>query len=150
MFRSFLIFTLCASILCLSSLPAASSHEKDYHLGEWIGTWHSSDTFGHFDLDLERAPDGKVAGNIVVSTDRDETSAFAVDLRHVSFEGDTFTAVFVTPGGSPEVIKLTGTLSAQSGYGLWFAHQQLAEPETGAAAAEPATGTWQLEKHESK
>lgn len=137
MFRAFLLM-LCASVL----MQGAYGHERDYHLGDWIGTWKSADTSGHFDLALQRAPGGEVAGNIVVSTDNQESSEYDVDLRNISFDGDHFTAIFVTPGKSPDVIKLTGSLSARTGSGEWVAHKRLQSN-----AEVSAYGTWELQKH---
>jgi hypothetical protein len=140
--KAFLL-TLCASVLLMSG---ARSYEADYHLGEWIGTWHSGDTSGHFDLALERAPDGQLIGNIDVATDGGKASEYAVDLRHVAFEGDNFTATFVTPGKSAAVIKLTGSLSKQAGSGEWVAHQRVESNAEAQVAS--ATGTWELQKYE--
>jgi hypothetical protein len=149
MFR-FILLTVCASVFSLAFTPGAYCQERDHHLGEWSGTWHGTDASGHFDLDLQRESNGDVAGNIVVSTDSGKASEFAVDLRHVSFEGDTFTAVFVTPGKSPEVIKLTGSLSEQTGYGEWIAHKRRGAAGESTEADAETNGTWTLERHDSK
>jgi hypothetical protein len=140
------LLTLFASVLLMSG---ARSHDAEYHLGQWIGTWQSGETSGSFDLDLARGSDGALTGNIDVSTNGAKAQEYAVDLRHVSFEGDHFTAVFVTPGKSAQVVKLSGTLSREKGSGEWVAHKlgEAKEPQATATASE--SGTWELEKHDT-
>jgi hypothetical protein len=138
--KSFLL-TLFASALLMSG---AYSRAAEYHMGEWIGTWQSGDNSGHFNLSLGRAADGNLVGNIDVSMDEGQGHEYAVDLRYVDFEGDRFTAVFLTPGKSAQVIKLTGTLDRVKGSGAWTARKRAGMPD--AAEDAPASGTWMLQK----
>jgi hypothetical protein len=139
-----ILLTLFASVLLLSGIPG---HAAEYHLGQWIGTWQSGDKSGHFDLDLGRGSDGELVGNIDVSADGGRGQEFAVDLRYVKFEGDRFTAVFITPGRSAAAIKLSGTLSNEKGSGGWVARKR-GDAQESEESMSSATGTWQLEKHE--
>jgi len=140
MFRS-LLATLCASVFSVLLISGARGFDEDYHMGEWIGTWSSADTSGSFDLDLQRASDGNVAGNVIVATDN-QKAEYDVDLRNISFDGDNFTATFITPGKPQNIIKLTGSLSAQTGSGQWVARKRMQT-----STQTPESGTWQLQKH---
>lgn len=139
-----ILSTLFASVLLMSG---AHVHAAEYHLGEWLGTWQSGETSGHFNLDLERTSDGKLVGNIDVSTDGGNAHEYAVDLRYVDFDGNRFTAVFLTPGKNAEVVKLAGTLDKAKGSGEWVARRRGATPES-ASDSTAASGTWVLEKQE--
>ena len=141
--KSFLM-TLFASALLMSG---SYSHAAEYHLGDWIGTWQSGATSGHFNLALQRTSDGNLVGNIDVSMDDGQSHEYAVDLRYVDFEGDRFTAVFLTPGKFAQVVKLTGTLDKEKGSGAWTARMRAGMPASDADA--PASGSWMLQKQQT-
>jgi hypothetical protein len=138
-----LLLTLCASALLVGG---ARSHEAEYHVGQWIGTWQDGEASGRFDLDLERASDGQIAGNVDVSMSGGKTREYAVDLRHINFNGDHFTAVFITPGKTAEV-KLSGTLEKEKGSGEWVASKRV--DSTASSAIESTSGTWELQKYDN-
>ncbi len=133
--------TLGASVLLMGG---ARGTEADYHLGEWIGTWNNGGTSGHFNLALERAPDGTVTGNVDIVADGGKTeSEFAVDLRQITFDGDQMTAVFVTPEKDQKYIKMTGLLQQNVGHGEWVAHTAI---DSGKEMLS-GTGTWAVQKY---
>jgi len=132
-----LLAAICSGVLAVP----ASAADGDQYLGAWSGTWAGADgSSGHFQLNLERGSDGKLAGSIAVSQDGGGGSDYTAKLKNAGFAGDKFTAAYEPPDGQSE-INMKGTFGAKGGDGDWSlgAKDQASSPAV-------ASGTWKIAK----
>jgi len=107
-----------AVFFCAALGPTVVSTEQqsgaDY-AGQWTGTWDGSGS-GNFELTLEKAKDGGIAGKVAVTT---EQGNYTADLKSVSFNANKMTAVYDFPLDPSAEVALAATFEAAKAAGTW-------------------------------
>jgi hypothetical protein len=135
------VLLLLAGIFFAAPVTPARAADGDQYLGTWSGTWAGADgSSGHFQLNLERGGNGKLAGSIAVSQDGGGGSDYTAKLKNAAFAGDQFTAAYEPPDGQSE-IHLKGTFGSKGGDGEW----SLGAKDQPSSPAGPS-GTWKIAK----
>src|SRR5277367_5146551 len=92
-----LAWLLIANICLAAQFTPAAAADGDQYLGTWSGIWSGNDSSGHFQLTLERSPDGRITGSIAVSQDGGGNSDYTAKLKSAAFMGDKFSAAYEPP-----------------------------------------------------
>ncbi|HEX7139114.1 MAG TPA: hypothetical protein VF219_14770 [Vicinamibacterales bacterium] len=116
-----------------SPLVGQSSGEK--YIGAWTGTWDGAGS-GDFELTLDKAKDGPLAGRVAVVTDGGNYNA---ELKSITFDGPKMTATYDFPLDPSAEINVTATFADQSAKGTWAMHPKGQD-------AEIAAGTFSVTK----
>ena len=107
-----------AAVFCAALAGTAASTEQqsgaDY-AGQWTGTWDGSGS-GNFELTLEKAKDGGIAGKVAVTT---EQGNYTADLKSVSFNANKMTATYDFPLDPSAEVALAATFEAAKAAGTW-------------------------------
>jgi hypothetical protein len=106
-----------AALFCAALAGTAASTEQsgaDY-AGQWTGTWDGSGS-GNFELTLEKAKDGGIAGKVAVTT---EQGNYTADLKSVSFAANKMTATYDFPLDPSAEVALAATFEAAKAAGTW-------------------------------
>jgi hypothetical protein len=113
--RSFvwvLALFFCAALA--GSAATTEQSDADY-AGQWTGTWDGSGS-GNFELTLEKAKDGGIAGKVAVTT---EQGNYTADLKSVSFAANKMTATYDFPLDPSAEVALAATFEAARAGGTW-------------------------------
>jgi hypothetical protein len=113
--RSFvwvLALFFCAALA--GSAATTEQSDADY-AGQWTGTWDGSGS-GNFELTLEKAKDGGIAGKVAVTT---EQGNYTADLKSVSFAANKMTASYDFPLDPSAEVALAATFEAAKAAGTW-------------------------------
>jgi hypothetical protein len=106
-----------AALFCAALAGTAASTDQsgaDY-AGQWTGTWDGSGS-GNFELTLDKAKDGGIAGKVAVTT---EQGNYTADLKSVSFNANKMTAVYDFPLDPSAEVALAATFEAAKAAGTW-------------------------------
>jgi hypothetical protein len=106
-----------ALFFCAALAGSAATTEQsgaDY-AGQWTGTWDGSGS-GNFELTLEKAKDGGIAGKVAVTT---EQGNYTADLKSVSFAANKMTATYDFPLDPSAEVALAATFEAAEAAGTW-------------------------------
>jgi len=94
---------------------AAGQASGDKYVGTWTGTWDGAGS-GEFELTLDKAKDGPLAGRVAVGTDGGNYNA---TFKTISFEGPKMSARYDFPLDPSAEIVVTASFEARSAKGTW-------------------------------
>jgi hypothetical protein len=126
-------------VLFVATSFAAQREDKrstgEQFLGVWSGNWEGAGGSGGFELTLEKAKDGSVAGKVSVTGE----PTYQATLRTLSFDGSKMTASYDFPPEPAAEVVLGATLETGSAKGTWSLREK-------SSSAEVASGTWSVVK----
>jgi hypothetical protein len=101
-------------------------------LGVWSGTWEGAGS-GGFEVTLEKAKDGTIAGKVSVTGE----PTYKATFRTLSFDGPKMTAIYDFPPEPAAEVVLGATFETGSAKGTWSLREK-------SSSAEVASGTWSV------
>jgi hypothetical protein len=132
-FLVLLATVVIATAVSAAQRDGAQSAPAEQLLGTWTGTWEGGGSGGGFELTLERAKDGPIAGRVSVTGE----PTYKANLKTLSFDGQKMSAKYdFTPDDAAEVV-LAASFDGKSAAGTW----SLREKATG---NEVASGNWKV------
>jgi len=130
--------------MCLAVFAAGAAAQKgaestppgEQFVGTWSGGWESTGgATGGFELVLEKAKDGSIAGRVSVTGE----PTYKATLETVSFDGPKMTAKYSFPPDQSIGVVLETTFSGSGAKGTWAAREK-------SSGNEMAGGTWTVTK----
>lgn len=112
--RAFMLAAVIAAVVISVPLAAGQSSGEHY-LGTWTGTWDGAGS-GDFELTIDKAKDGPLAGRVVVTTDGGNYNA---DLKTINFDGPKMTGRYDFPLDPSAEVVVTATFEDKSAKGTW-------------------------------
>ncbi len=132
--------TWCSGFMVVVSVAIAStpssgqpSSTGEQFLGVWSGTWEGAGGSGGFELTLEKARDGTIAGKVSVTGE----PTYKATFRTLSFDGAKMTAIYEFPPEPAAEVVLGATFETGSAKGTWSLRQK-------GDSADVASGTWSV------
>jgi hypothetical protein len=113
---------------------AAGASTGEQFLGVWSGTWEGAGS-GGFELTLEKAKDGTIAGKVSVTGD----PTYKATLNALSFDGPKMTGKYDFPPDPAAEVLLAATFESRSATGTWSVREK-------ANGTDVASGTWSVAK----
>ncbi len=101
--------------LAIGTAIAAGQSSGDKYIGTWAGMWDGAGS-GDFELTLDKAKDGPLAGRVAVVTDGGNYNA---DLKRIAFDGPKMSARYDFPLDPNAEIFVTATFEDKSAKGTW-------------------------------
>ncbi len=129
----FVIVFVAISSAALRGVQDSSTGEQ--FLGVWSGTWEGAGGSGGFELTLEKARDGTIAGKVSVTGE----PTYKATFRTLSFDGPKMTAIYDFPPEPAAEVVLGATFETGSAKGTWSLRQK-------GDSADVANGTWSVVK----
>ena len=126
-------FVVCVAIASTPSSGQPSSSGEQF-LGVWSGTWEGAGS-GGFEVTLEKAKDGTIAGKVSVTGE----PTYKATFRTLSFDGPKMTAIYDFPPEPAAEVVLGATFETSSAKGTWSLRQK-------GDSADVASGTWSVVK----
>jgi hypothetical protein len=122
--------------VAMASTPSSGqpSSSGEQFLGVWSGTWEGAGS-GGFEVTLEKATDGTIAGRVSVTGE----PTYKATFRALSFDGPKMTAIYDFPPEPAAEVVLGATFEAGSAKGTWSLRQK-------GDTADVASGTWSVVK----
>ena len=96
-------------------MAVAGQAPGEKYLGTWTGTWDGAGS-GDFELTLDKAKEGPLAGRVVVSTDGGNYNA---NFKTISFDGARMTARYDFPLDPSAEVFVNATFDEKSAKGTW-------------------------------
>jgi hypothetical protein len=123
-------------MLCFAAQRGASETSPgEQFLATWTGTWDGAGAGGGFELTLEKATDGALAGRVSVTGE----PSYKATFRAVSFDGNKMSAKYDFPPDDRAEVALAATFDGSTAKGTWSLREK-------ASGNEAATGTWTVTK----
>ncbi len=134
------VFILCVLTLMFSTVGYGQPDSKragDSYLGNWTGTWTSSEGgSGELEVSIEKTKDGVAGGKLTASGGE---SAHSAVFKSVTFDGTKMQAKYDYPLGEGGEVTLDATLDGPAVNGTW-----MLRPPGG--TTDVARGTWTATK----
>lgn len=131
----FVVIVVAAAISSAAPRGVQGSSTGEQFLGVWSGTWEGAGGSGGFELTLETAKDGTIAGKVSVTGE----PAYKATFRTLSFDGAKMTAIYDFPPEPAAEVVLGATFETGSAKGTWSLRQK-------GDSADVASGTWSVAK----
>lgn len=113
---------------------AQGSPSSEQFLGIWSGTWEGAGS-GGFELTLEKAMDGTIAGKVSVTGE----PTYKATLKTLSFDGSKMIGSYDFPPEPAAEVLLAATFETGSAKGTWTLREK-------GSSIDVASGTWSVAK----
>jgi hypothetical protein len=134
--RSFAwLFVFVITVTCFAAQrgPDGSTPGEQF-VGTWSGSWEGAGS-GGFELTLEKAKDGALAGRVSVTGE----PTYKATLKTVSFDGAKMSAKYDFPPAEGAEVILAATFDGKGAKGTWSVRDK-------AKGNEAVNGTWTVTK----
>jgi len=128
------LFVVFVAISSAAPRGVQGSSSAEQFLGVWSGTWEGAGS-GGFEVTLEKAKDGTVAGKVSVTGE----PTYVATFRTLSFDGPKMTAIYDFPPEPAAEVVLGATFETSSAKGTWSLREK-------GSSADVASGTWSVVK----
>ncbi len=129
------VWAFILGVICAAAPFGQGAAGGDQFLGTWSGTWDGGGSSGGFELTIERAKDGPLAGKVSVTGE----PSYQATLTQIVFDGTKMTARYdFTPQPGGEVL-LAATFDGGSASGTWALREK-------ASGTEYISGNWNVKK----
>jgi hypothetical protein len=125
------LFVVAAVGLAAAQQGPEAAPKADQYVGVWPGTWEGAGSGGGFELTVERAKDGALAGKVAVTGE----PTYNATLKSIAFDGKKMTGRYDFPADESAEVVLAATFDGNKATGAWSLRAK-------ADGTEVVAGTW--------